>query len=113
MLLGAIAPEGSGAWIWTLILASGLLVMVALARAGAHLFWREPIDASEARPIALPSAFERAPIALLLLTLIGLTLFAAPAYRYAEAAAQQLLSPDRYISRVLGSEPLALPERPR
>ena len=35
---GPVPPMG---WIWAVVLGSGLLTLIALARAGSLVFWRE------------------------------------------------------------------------
>jgi multicomponent K+:H+ antiporter subunit D len=110
-LLDAFAAHPSGGWLWTVVLASGLLVIVAMARAGSHLFWRPPPkDLPGASPIAAPTLAETAPLAALLTASIALSVMADPVLRYAQAAAGQLLAPDRYVEAVLGQQPVERPE---
>jgi multicomponent K+:H+ antiporter subunit D len=108
MVLDAIGVQGHGAWIWTVILGSSLGVVVALARAGSHLFWRgdgapEPAANAALRP-RLP---ERAALGLLLLLGVALALFAQPVSEFTRATAAQLLAPQALIMRVLGAQPRA------
>jgi multicomponent K+:H+ antiporter subunit D len=104
LLLDALGAHPAAAWIWTVVLASGLLVILALARAGAHLFWREPADA---QPVAAPPtrAMERLATAMLLSVLVALAVFAEPAARYARDTAAQLRSPATLAAAVLATEP--------
>jgi multicomponent K+:H+ antiporter subunit D len=110
-LLDAFAAHPSGGWLWTVVLASGLLVIVAMARAGSHLFWRPPPkDLPGTSPIAAPTLAETAPLAALLTAIVALSVMADPVLRYAEATAGQLLAPGRYVEAVLGQQPVERPE---
>jgi multicomponent K+:H+ antiporter subunit D len=82
--------------LWAVLLATGLLAMIALARAGSVLFWKTTGPASAVRvPLA-----RLAPIVALLACGIALALGAAPAQRYTDAAARQLLDWRPYASAV-------------
>lgn len=106
-LLDALAAHPSGGWLWTVVLVSGLLVIVAMARAGSHLFWRPPPKpVGGLAPVAAPTLAETAPLAALLTASIALSVMADPLLRYAEATAAQLLAPDRYVAAVLGHPPV-------
>lgn len=101
MLLSAFRETPHAAAIWSVLLVSGLLVMLSLARGGSRLFWscRQGLT-----PVpATPSGWRRA-AALLLVASPGLllTLFARPASDYAIRAAAQLHAPAAYIAAVLG-----------
>ncbi len=110
-LLDALSAHPAGAWLWTVVLASGLLVIVALARAGSHLFWRPPPRGlTGTAPVATLRLVEAAPLAALLTASIALSVMADPVLRYAEATATQLLAPQRYIQAVLGQRPVERPE---
>lgn len=85
---------------WTLImliLLSGLSATIALLRFGVRTFWA----AGNVTPPRVPIT-EAAPITLLLLLCVVLTLQAGPAIAYLERATQDLHRPERYIGRVLG-----------
>jgi multicomponent K+:H+ antiporter subunit D len=72
---------------WTLIaliIISGLATIVAASRAGIDLLW-----ASETAPRTLRLA-EAAPVGMLLVLCIGLTVFAGPVYGYMEATVRAL-----------------------
>jgi multicomponent K+:H+ antiporter subunit D len=83
--------------LWAVLLATGLLAMIALARAGSALFWKTTGPASAARaPLA-----RFAPVVALLACGVALAIGAAPAQRYTDAAAKQLLDRRPYASAVL------------
>jgi len=113
LVLDAIGAQGHGAWIWTVILCSSLCVVVALARAGSHLFWRgeESPDAAS-RAGLRPRLPERAALGLLLLSSVALTVFADPVTQFTRATAAQLLAPQALIARVLGAQPRADTDAP-
>ena len=94
-------------WMWGAMLLGGLLATVALARAGARLFWKvSPQPGSGARMMPL----EAAAIATLAACTLALVAFAAPAQRYAAAAAVQLRNPQDYVRAVLGAAPVPSPQ---
>jgi multicomponent K+:H+ antiporter subunit D len=104
LILRAALDHPAAPWLWATILATTLLGILGLARAGSLIFWKSE-TAEPGRP--LPGSLQRsdlAPPATLLILLAALTIFAGPATAYAEAAAQQLHDPTRYIEAVLGEE---------
>ncbi|KGO99340.1 monovalent cation/H+ antiporter subunit D [Novilysobacter defluvii] len=113
-LLAAVPAEHVG-WAWSAILASSLMVIIGLARAGGRVFWRNTRDANDIRdraghspgPKGLRSmrATETAATMLLLAYGIAMTLAAAPVIEYTEAAARQLLAPGDYVAQLRGTAP--------
>lgn len=102
MLLTALRDSGSAAAIWFVLLVSGLLVMLALARSGSRLFWaRKPDLPSPVAPAV--SGRQTAAALLLIAPVILLALFARPVSDYAARAATQLHDPQAYIAAVLGT----------
>ncbi len=104
MLLQSV-PGKYAALVFGFILVSSLMVVVALSRAGARVFWRVEPTPPDARPI------KRRPLesaAIVLLTGYGLamTIAAAPIQRYTHAAAVQLLSPAAYVDSLRGAAPV-------
>ena len=98
-LLPAV-PAAHAAWVWPLVLGASLLALLAMARAGAQVFWRQPRDAAPAAPRPLRPA-EWAPVAMLLALCVAMSVFAAPALRYAGDAAAQLADAEAYRAAVL------------
>ncbi|WP_171210852.1 monovalent cation/H+ antiporter subunit D [Ruegeria sp. HKCCA5426] len=103
--------------IWAVILIGSFVTIVGLARAGSLIFWKshgaqhnpeadqENEDGVDAVPAPEPQpglAFTA--VFTLVLGLVMLTLFAGPALQYASSTAQQLFTPEDYISAVLGGE---------
>jgi multicomponent K+:H+ antiporter subunit D len=97
LLLQSVAPQ-DGLWLWSVVLFSGLLALIALSRAGSRLFWE-----SQGQRTGQGAAHWGllAPVALLLTLSVAMTVGAAPVSRYAEATAVQLLRPAHYIAAVL------------
>ncbi len=105
MLLQAAGAGAEAAWLWSIILLSGLASLVALSRAGTTLFWR----ADAAAPAQAPALIRRGSIAVTAAFLaLGplLVVFGEPVTRYTEALASQLLAPAVYIDAVLGHVPV-------
>ncbi len=123
MLLQAATELPLMPWVWGVVLATGLATMIALARSGSLLFYRTHSGTSTHSDHASahsgtssnsthtpeahtpPALAALAPIAGLLLLIIGLMLWAGPLANYATATAAQLLAPQLYIEAVLGTAP--------
>jgi multicomponent K+:H+ antiporter subunit D len=88
------------------MLAGGLFATVALARAGSRIFWK--VGATPAA-VARLDPREFAAIAFLAACSVALTVFAAPAQRYAAATAAQLAAPRDYVRAVLDAPPVPSP----
>jgi multicomponent K+:H+ antiporter subunit D len=97
------APAGdTSAMVWLLcaaVLLSGLAGLIALSRVGMRLFW-----SVAARTTPRLRLLEAAPVALLVVFAIGLTVFADPVNRYLDSAASSLHEPDAYVRAVLSLE---------
>jgi multicomponent K+:H+ antiporter subunit D len=91
--------------IWTVILGSSVLLLLAFARAGSVLFWkvpehgREPGLALHGPPVAC--------LAVLLALTVLLSLFAGPIVTELDAVAQQAADKALYVRSVLGPESVA------
>lgn len=111
LLRELLHSQGLGAASWVLfamLLLSGLVATIALARVGIRHFWS---DAD--RPPPRVRAVEGAPIVVLVLACVGLTIAAAPVLRYTLAVAEALHAPAGYIEAVLSTTPVPGPTRPR
>jgi multicomponent K+:H+ antiporter subunit D len=115
MLAALLDPGGRGVGLpigmarWTflaLLIGSGLASMLALVRAGIRYFW-----APQQRPAPQLRMIECVPVAALLASCAALVVGAAPALRYAQAAADALHRPGLYIDAVLSARPLPNPVR--
>lgn len=101
-----IAPSAElpvQSWIFVgAMLMTGLAAIVSLTRIGMRLFW-----SVVGRTTPRLRVIEAAPVALLLLLCIGLTIAADPVMTYLQAAAQGLTAPQTYIDAVLSADPSA------
>jgi multicomponent K+:H+ antiporter subunit D len=89
--------------IWVVILVTSLMGIVALARAGSRLFWKEDATPPIPDTRVAPDWREAVPVAGLLTLLALLAAAAGPITTYAETTAAQLFQPSAYIDAVLGS----------
>jgi multicomponent K+:H+ antiporter subunit D len=98
-------------WIWGTILGAGLVTLIGLSRAGSFLFWKTSHEVS-ARATA-PVVAQWLPVLFLFGCSLLMVFYAAPLKVYTDATAQQLKSPEQYISAVVGPiadrAPRALP----
>ncbi|MEZ0470876.1 monovalent cation/H+ antiporter subunit D [Luteimonas salinilitoris] len=104
MLLAAV-PETRLAWVWSTVLITSLLAVLALARSGSQLIWRAETFADTAAAPRPPRAPQRIAVALLLGYGVVLMLASGPALRYTQAAAEQVLAPADYMQQVRGTAP--------
>jgi multicomponent K+:H+ antiporter subunit D len=107
-ILAATAPAALGAWLWAALLGSGLLVTVALARAGGRLFWK--VHGAPAAGAIRMARAEAAAITALAAAAIALSVLAAPVQDYSAATATQLSAPRAYVERVMAATPVASPQ---
>jgi len=105
-LLQGMPPQLT-APVWAAVLGSSLLVIMGLARGGIRLFLRVPhAEPDGPRPRRAPTRrVELLAACLLLLYGIGMTVFAAPLMRHADAIASDLLQPSGYVDQVRGEQP--------
>ncbi|HPN09241.1 MAG TPA: monovalent cation/H+ antiporter subunit D [Syntrophales bacterium] len=98
-LLLAAAGDGPPALgLYTAVLGGGLLILIALSRAGSTLFWRQTETAA---PGGTPDPVRLGAAVLLLAAAPILVIGAGPILAYLDGAAGQLLSPAVYIAEVL------------
>ena len=98
------ASYGAPGWpaIWATILASTLIGVIGFSRSGSTLFWKAAPPGTD--PVAAPArsrADLAAPLALLALLAL-LTVAGGWVTVQAQAAARQVMAPDRYVAAVLG-----------
>lgn len=82
------------AWIWPVVLLSGLACLVAISRAGTTIFWRSTGDSSDQEPI---SPLKLIAVALLLCASPLLVVFGGVITDYTDLAADQLHDRAAYI----------------
>lgn len=103
MLLSAISQTAMAFAIWTVILSSGLITTVALAKAGSRLFWEMPGEGEPLTPQPLQAGHWRQHAATYGLITISLLLvvFARPVSDFTQRTAAQLDQPAQYINAVI------------
>ena len=112
MLLQAAGTTPMAAWVVTVVLASSLAMMVAMARAGSTLFWAAPpaAGAGATTPFTADApggvATRPAAVVALMAVVLGCAVGAGPISAYTTAAATQLGTPSAYIDAVLGARPV-------
>lgn len=105
-ILVAAQDNPHAVWIWSIILVTSLMSVVAFGRAGSVLFWKSSaveghIDEPEnAQWPVLPIVAAGG----MLVALVALTVFAGPVTDYLQATAHGLIDPTDYIHAVLGSD---------
>ena len=89
--------------IWAVVLGASLISVVGFARAGSLLFWKaKSIDTpDEASHTSHPSSLSYIAVGGLLVLLIIHTIFAGAATTYTTAIANQLFTPNAYLTTVL------------
>jgi multicomponent K+:H+ antiporter subunit D len=109
VVLKATPTSGTSVLIWITILASGLLSLLAMSRAGIQVFWA-PADDGDKLPnktaCGEPSVgIVRAllPLVVLLGMSLVMSIAAGPFLAYTNRAADQLVNPKQYIERVMSS----------
>ncbi len=103
-LSGALQMDWIGWAFMALLIASGLLALIALSRAGIRHFW-----AAHDRPTPQLHVLEGLPIAALLATCVAMAFAAAPAMRFTQATADALHAPGTYVRAILSAQPARLP----
>ena len=89
------------------MIATGLLALIALSRAGIRHFWSTHVGVAPQLRV-----LEGLPIAALLALCITLTLLAGPVMRFTQATADALHSPGTYIRAVMQAQPIPGPTTP-
>lgn len=98
---GPLALPAAGWAFAVLLILSGLAVLIAMARTGIRSLWGSP-----EREVPRVRIIEIAPIGILLLLCVTLTVQAEPAMRYMEATARALHAPSDYVQGVLAAQPV-------
>lgn len=100
MMLMTVQSHTAAPWLWTLMLAGGLISLITLGRAGTIIFWKTlPEKPHTSRAVSFVHAFP----ALALLTISPLlVLFGGPLSEFAYATADQITHPAQYVEAVLG-----------
>jgi multicomponent K+:H+ antiporter subunit D len=96
------ADSPGNSWVFVgAMLGTGLAAIIALTRMGMRLFW-----SVVGRTTPRLRVIEAAPVGLLIVACVVLTMLADPVMTYMEAAAQVLSAPQAYIDAVLTAAPI-------
>jgi multicomponent K+:H+ antiporter subunit D len=109
MLLRAATEHAQVAWIWGIVLTSGVITLIALARSGSLLFYRA--EGPVRGKYTTASSSQLAPIIGLLLVISFMVVAANPLSDYALRAAQQLDDPSHYQNAVLNRAAISHPAK--
>lgn len=104
LILDAVRDSAHVVWLWTLILATSLLIIIGFARAGSTLFWKSTAQEGEIRSRVRARALPYFALGILLAMTVAMTVFAGPAMVFFEETAYQLFNPGDYQSAVLFGE---------
>jgi multicomponent K+:H+ antiporter subunit D len=99
MILQAARESTAMSWVWGVVLATSLLNLLALSRAGSMLFWNTLPEKPNGEPVPVMAS---APIIVLLAFSFLLIALGNPISAFTAATAEQLLEPAGYIKSVLG-----------
>jgi multicomponent K+:H+ antiporter subunit D len=108
MILRSTGALPTAPMLWAVILATGLLMLVGLMRAGSLVFWKTGPAVADAVP---RDRLRLVPALALLACGLALAVFAEPVKRYADGAAQQIADRAHYATRVLGGAGAATTRR--
>ncbi len=102
LLLQAAVGPIQQAWLWGVLLVSGLLAIIAMSRAGSTIFWRaSPKDETSVANLGIRRGIA---IGLLIGASPIMALFAGPVTEYTQATAEQLADHDAYIRTIIGPQ---------
>ncbi|MBH83979.1 monovalent cation/H+ antiporter subunit D [Marinobacter sp. BGYM27] len=95
LILQAVTPGWTMAWLWGVIMVGSFLTLIAYSRAGSIVFWRN-VEGHVKDPgrLTLPVTVSAG---ALIATSIVIVAMAGPISRYTDATAQQLHTPSAYI----------------
>jgi multicomponent K+:H+ antiporter subunit D len=104
-ILDAALGGTMAGWTFAAVLGASLFSILALARAGTTIFWQVGRDRGELVQISQWRGLAASGVALLLVALVLLAVFAGAAFEQAGETAAQLLDRDVYLQAVLGVGP--------
>ncbi|MDP2261497.1 MAG: monovalent cation/H+ antiporter subunit D [Caulobacter sp.] len=105
LILDGVRATPHAVWIWTVILTTTVIGILAFARAGSLIFWKSAAVEGEVSLRTLRGKRGGvAAAASLLLALAVLTVLSGPITDYTAATARQLFQPADYIEAVLGPQ---------
>jgi multicomponent K+:H+ antiporter subunit D len=110
MILSGTSEHAARPWIWIVVLGTGFITMLGLARAGVVLFWQ--VGGTEAQstggsgssrpPHCEPIARNLSAPGLLWIFGLAIVVFASPVRHYVDQASRQIVDRNNYADAVLG-----------
>jgi multicomponent K+:H+ antiporter subunit D len=100
VVLAGASTHAWQAWIFAAVLLSSLLTVIAYARFGSRVFWKESLTLDS------DSAHYAAPALAGAALLVALVVFAAPLQRFTDQAALDLVQSKSYASSIMGKRPI-------
>lgn len=94
--------EATAYWAAVAALLVGALTLYSMTKIWSYVFWKARPEEAEAQPIRKGGALRWVPIALLGVLTLAISFFGRTLYQMSDQAAQSLLTPEIYISAVLG-----------
>ncbi|HEY8353387.1 MAG TPA: monovalent cation/H+ antiporter subunit D [Methylophilaceae bacterium] len=107
MLLSSLSQTSLAAPIWAVVLTTGLLTTVALAKAGSRLFWEKNASPAEKDAVPANDRLQYAATYILIAASLLLVICARPLSDLAQRTAGQLHDPAQYIGAVI-TDPAAI-----
>ncbi len=104
LALLAAVPPAQVLLVWSTVLLTSLMIVIALSRVGSQVFWRAGTYAECDAPRP-PQPVEIAACMLLLAIGLAMSVAAGPLLRYTQAAGAQVLVPADYIEQVRDTAP--------
>ena len=99
-ILESSLAQGASGSLWPILLGAGLLMLIALSRAGSKFFWRQ----SDERPHEYRADRVRfGVVCVMLLTSVALSIQAQPLMDYLIATADSIQNPGRYVETVMST----------
>ena len=102
LILSAAGPVSAMPWVWTIVLGSGLLALMALSRAGIAIFWAWHEEEKDDDDAVIWRGRAFMPVTGIFALILAVTVLAGPLSAFMDAAAGQLLAPADYVRAVLG-----------
>jgi len=101
LILDAVRDTPQVVWLWGLILATSLIIIIGFARGGSTLFWKSTAQPGEIASKVPAGTLPYVALGVLVAGTVLMTVFAGPVMQYLEETAYQLFNPGDYQSAVL------------
>ena len=109
LILSAVRGQESAWMIWTLILASTLLLVIGFTRAGSTIFWQTSEAPAEEEPRTAQSSLAFTSVFGIFGAIVLITVFAQPVTAFLGETAQQIHDPRAYVEAVLKAQGVQAP----